>query len=485
MKTPQDHLWQLIQRLSPAEKRYFRTHFGREENQLTRLYDWLNEQVGYEEETARRELGVPASTFKVLKAQLTDLLLRSLIAQHGKRSVTAKVHLGLEEVAHLQRLQLFEEARRRLLRLRKWCKRHELFAYQPLLDAAWETLAPARPGQLAETATARARVLTARTQLWRLEAEWESAPTPTGPPDGWELWQAAMTGIPLDHLPLTDRCRYWRLLGKAWEARGNRPEARRNYEAALALFEGKPYLRKAQPAAYLRGLLEMLTFLSRQPTPDPLTASLVSEVEACLHDYPALAPARSTLLAAQLRMSFLRMEWEKITKEWERPVLVAIAEFGQEETAVAATAHLLLANTYLVLEQPAQVQYYMRRFQAAADQVEKPLRYAADIVELISHWETGDLDIVHQRVAALRRRLRLDQDQGYSPFYELHLMLLARLAREPFERHVFASDMLLRLPEFQNDPIFPHYKWQNLERWLQAAAANRPLAEVIKSRSGT
>ncbi|MCB0635061.1 MAG: hypothetical protein KDC54_00505, partial [Lewinella sp.] len=103
-------------------------------------------------------------------------------------------------------------------------------------------------------------------------------------------------------------------------------------------------------------------------------------------------------------------------------------------------------------------------------------------LELISHWETNDVDLVEQRIRTMRRQLRQDQDAGFSPFYQLHLELITRLVRQPYERTRFASEVLLRIPDFQEDPIFPHYKFQNLERWVQAAAARRPLAEVIRSR---
>ena len=130
MNTPKVHLWELIHSLIPAEKRYFKTHFAATGSQLTHLFDILNGQEVYVEDQAREQLGVAASQYKVLKHQLQELLMKSLVANNGKRNIKSKVRLGLEEVDLLLEREHFGEAIKRLRRLEDQCAQFGLTLYQ-------------------------------------------------------------------------------------------------------------------------------------------------------------------------------------------------------------------------------------------------------------------------------------------------------------------------------------------------------------------
>lgn len=95
MKTHKGHLWALVRSMTPAEKRYFKTHFALTAGQLTRLFDVLNAQASYEPALAMAAVGTSPAQYKVLKHQLQALIIKSLMAGSSQRSLRSKVRLGL------------------------------------------------------------------------------------------------------------------------------------------------------------------------------------------------------------------------------------------------------------------------------------------------------------------------------------------------------------------------------------------------------
>ena len=57
MKKPKDSVFRLIQSMTPAEKRYFKRHYGSSTNLSTQLFDHLNGLSKYEEEMVKQHFG--------------------------------------------------------------------------------------------------------------------------------------------------------------------------------------------------------------------------------------------------------------------------------------------------------------------------------------------------------------------------------------------------------------------------------------------
>ncbi|MCB0636083.1 MAG: hypothetical protein KDC54_05675, partial [Lewinella sp.] len=374
MKTPQDHLWQLIQRLSPAEKRYFRRHFGFAGNQLTQLYDLLNQQPAYDEDAARRTLDVPAAAYKVLKAQLMELLLKSLLAEEGKRPPSARLHLGLEEVRLLQQRHLFVEAERRLQRLHKWAERHQLTHELPLITEkiGWT----GEPTTVQLSPHERAQRMQLCGQLWQYRTQWLNRAGDWDAPQ----WLAGMQAIDWPALSFPYQLLYWEWLGDYWRELDQPQSALQAYQQGLQPFIESPELAAAHPWAYLQLLRVNADYLSWQIPVPPQLYVITDLAEQHLSGFPELEPQRLHFLLAKMRALFLQQHWQAIIQRKETIILSHLERFQLETTSAGALVCLLLANTYLVLDNPSRVQYYMRRFQAASHLVEKPLRYTANIL---------------------------------------------------------------------------------------------------------
>ncbi len=88
MRTPTDDLFQLIKSMTPAEKRFLKQHFDLSDNLKIQLFDLINRQEVYDEAAIKAHFKgtAVARNLKVHKAQLTDLLINSLISgKHAQR----------------------------------------------------------------------------------------------------------------------------------------------------------------------------------------------------------------------------------------------------------------------------------------------------------------------------------------------------------------------------------------------------------------
>lgn len=135
MKTATDKLFRLIKSMSPAEKRYYKRHYGSSANTLTDLFDVINAQRVYQEEAVKEAFsGKVATNLKVYKFQLEQQLLQSLVSYRYFSNVGSKIRQGLEQVEILAERNLIDMALKQLEKTKQLCLSYEEFPY--LLDVA-------------------------------------------------------------------------------------------------------------------------------------------------------------------------------------------------------------------------------------------------------------------------------------------------------------------------------------------------------------
>lgn len=86
--------------MSAAEKRFLKIHFSSVKSHLTELFDFVNAQDIYDEKLVKAHFSdsLISKNLKVYKVQLTELILRSQVAYHAKRTVRSQIRILLEEV---------------------------------------------------------------------------------------------------------------------------------------------------------------------------------------------------------------------------------------------------------------------------------------------------------------------------------------------------------------------------------------------------
>lgn len=122
--------------MSPAEKRYFKRHYGSESNTLTHLYDAINIQKDYDEESIKTQFpGKVAINLKVYKFQLEQLLLKSLSSHRHGSNLGSKIRMGLEHFEILLEKNLLQMAEKQLKKTKQTCINAEKHAYLPVILA--------------------------------------------------------------------------------------------------------------------------------------------------------------------------------------------------------------------------------------------------------------------------------------------------------------------------------------------------------------
>ncbi len=128
MRKPGENVFDFISAMSPAEKRYFKAHYGNKQNQIVSLFDFINKMSAYDESIVKAHFrnSKISKNLKVYKVQLLDLLLKSMVSYNSKRNPRSKVRIELEEVDILLKKKMFNLARKKLDRLHQICKDNEL-----------------------------------------------------------------------------------------------------------------------------------------------------------------------------------------------------------------------------------------------------------------------------------------------------------------------------------------------------------------------
>lgn len=130
MKTTTDKLFRLIKAMSPAEKRYYKRHFGPDTNILTHLFDAINLQKEYDEEAIKKQLNHKTATnLKVYKFQLEQLLLKSLLSHQHFSTQEDKIRNGIAQFDILLQKGLFEMAQKQLEKVKSISLKSNHLAY--------------------------------------------------------------------------------------------------------------------------------------------------------------------------------------------------------------------------------------------------------------------------------------------------------------------------------------------------------------------
>ncbi len=126
MKTPSAQLFYLIKKMSAAEKRFLKIHFSSVKSHLTELFDFINAQESYDEKIVKTNFSdsLISKNLKVYKVQLAELIMRSQVVYHAKRSIRSQIRILLEEVDILIEQFLIPMAMGRLQKAIDIAKKH-------------------------------------------------------------------------------------------------------------------------------------------------------------------------------------------------------------------------------------------------------------------------------------------------------------------------------------------------------------------------
>lgn len=493
MKKPSDHLFRLIQAMTPAEKRYFKIHSPDSDTALMQLFDAVNKMSDYDEALLKSQLPANISkNLKVFKIQLQQQLLRSLKQSSRNTQVIAQIRQGLEEVDLLFDKELYDMASDRLEKVRKLCEKHEAYTY--LVEIAYKRffinhIAYEGKGisknpvfKALETYTLHLdRHLQYATLSHELIEKRGSTIILSDPTD-----QAYLQGIldsPLLAIPKEEL---------SFQARLSRnsvltfiyillKEPEKEYLARkdnVDMFEQYPHFKKSMAFRYIGALRNYLNYCTNH--------NRHQEVKQLLTTAEAFAKANKKMRVhlihfyfAELSMFYKLGQFQYIIEILENKIINHLKAYKIETERIAFICYVYLALTQLSLGKAAATQAYVRKLQQAKERVDTHAIRLITFIELINHFEAGDYEIALQRHQSYLRKAKKSNTET-SGFFDHFLRFFRKIISQPAERGAELGKFIKMCEEYEVDTDYVTFKGQNLDCWFFALQHRLSLKDYLK-----
>lgn len=489
-----DRLYQLIQSLSPAEKRYFMKAAVKggkhgEKPVFRRLFDVMDAADSYDEQAFRKAFGAfaPDDQYAVTKNYLHRGILRALRAFHLGKSVRAELREMIDFIEILFFRELFEDCGRWIRKAIKKARKYdetlillELMRWQ----LRWQRRqATPDPGEITDLSTQL------RIQLEAVRQEYE-------------------LGLLNDHI-------FSQLSARGTDASERKAladlleaELPETDEALLSIQSRVIALNLRANFARLEGDLERLfehqtalvDLLERVPRAgwqedDRFVRMLLVYADTCIHTgrfdrydevmarlrafepRAADARARKAFLQAHLELS-VRLnrchvdDRDAVAAE----VTACLAEYGEKiGEAGRLTLYHNMALLYWMADAPAAAMRWVNRtLSEPGAEVRRGIRRFARLLELILTYEKGDFDLLSYRLRSARRVFRRKVKADRQPV--LLLDALEEILKDPaVVRPEFWATLGAQLKDVQGAG------GEALVAWVRARAEGRRLIEVLQA----
>lgn len=503
MKKPNENLFRLIQAMSPAEKRYFKRHYASEQNITTVLFDFINSMSAYDEEALKKQLDSKvAKILKVYKVQLYDLILKSLVSYHQKKSVLSKIRAGLEEIDVLIEKQLHEQAGYRLLKLKQLALKYEEFTYlielaqlefqlfhmqhdrigiskHPVFTEMKEYLGhldhrhafSVLGHQLMDTARNQQAKQLTEAEAKRLESVLES-----------DLLQIPPAKLPF-RAQLSRNTLLSFLYGLLQNEEGDLAVRKNNVD----LFDLHPHFKQTMPFNYIGVLRNYLNYCVHHLITEEVQRVL-DDVKAFVKKHKEMESHLIHFYYGELHLHFRLGHFAKVRQSLEPKINKHIKKYKLRSERILGLIYQPLIVVNLLQEDYVTAQQYFRDLEEVKPRLRETIVAFIHILELVSHCESGDYFLIDRSISSWQRRRASDPDYiDATPFYQDCLEFFKKVARNPYEKTEHAKTLFDRLSDYagSGDQVFEDFRGHFLDRWLRAIVTRKSFAEKVEEENET
>ena len=494
MKQPKDKIFQLIQAMSPSEKRYFKRHYASSPSNLTQLFDYLNGLSVYDEESVKEHFADSklSQNLKVYKVQLLNLILKSLVSCHSKSSPKSNIRIGLEEVNLLMEKQLYSHAASRLKKIKEEAIKYEEFTY--LIEVAYlelrlqfvendniglsENPIYAQLEKAFEKLMERVKltllgveIMDLRKRTTRIDPNFDyknsfekliNDPFLQKSPEALSFNANLSRNITLSNY-------YYFIQDTEKEA-----EIKKNN---IELFDRFPHFKAYLTFEFLAVLLNYSNMCLDKKN-YKIVESTVTQAEHYAGDNISHRRQLIYFYYNLLKAKFEQRQLKAVTKEGlEKNILELLEQYKIPKERIALINYMYLALTYLALEKNEKAQAYIRLMQQCYPATRAFFEEIIQIIELINHYETKDEVILFNLVNSINRRVKKKNE---SPFFSAILQLFSQLIKCPGEQGRLATEFFEQIEQFKEDKVHFLFYFLQLDNWLLSLQYNRSFGQQIK-----
>lgn len=477
--------------MTAAEKRYYKRHFSSEKSLLTDLFDFINGMEAYNEEEVKNQFSDSnlSKNLKVYKVQLFDLLLKSLVSYHSKRSINSKIRIGLEEIEILIDKHIYGPSQTRLKKIKELCTQHEDYIklFQVLeFENQFKVFYSIDPLPLAKELFEELEKSIAHTskafKLQKLLIELNTRKNKKSHKvlsdkerDKYnQLLKKLKEKYQLELLSLKEKSYWYQCVSCIYDLLDQIDHAYEYKKECIGFFENQPAMIESHSRLYFSALHNYLSCCNSMKKYTEMEEG-ISKIKNLSKKYPYLHRNMTFVHYLETRYYYRQLKLNHIADVLEKEILTHIAEYelGKEQISNSLFLHFTVSN--LALGKPRKVQYFLRRLQSGPGKMPAAFMQTYLLLEFISHYETEDYFLIQNLLLSLKRKIK--KDKIYSGFFKHMLTLFNDLSKSEKAHHaIIATDFKNSLDQLQEDGVFNLMQGFHLEDWLNAIENQKSFA---------
>ena len=495
MKTPTDDIFQLIQAMTAAEKRYFKIHFSSEKSLVTELFNYINGMKVYDEDEVKNHFhdSKLSKNLKVYKIMLMDLLLKSLSSFRYKKSINSTIRQNLEEVEILTEKCLYAQAYKKLQKTKKLCFKHEEFTQliaiinlEYRFKAFYEIQVKNESINLLDETIYSTNKVSKILDLKKINHELSL--------NAGEVAKAKISNAEIkkyeSHLlknikAKTDKKEEGFLketyyahsaLGHLYHSIKNIEKEYYHKKNILDLFEENKFFIDSNPNKFWASCFNFASCCMRDDRSEEFEETL-KKIKAFTKSYPFFQ--RKMILVYVMEMVFHRKKQNHyyIINELEPIVLKDVNLYGEEQERSVVLSYLSLMMTYLSLGNHTQVQFYLRRLFKNKG-MDKAFNYFYETIDMISHFESRDFDILQNLLTSKKRKIKREPSYG-TPFYKEILKFFSQILDSNNDIKEEANKLIKIANNHSNDDYLRLMQYFLFEDWTNALLEGKTYSEYV------
>jgi hypothetical protein len=169
-----------------------------------------------------------------------------------------------------------------------------------------------------------------------------------------------------------------------------------------------------------------------------------------------------------------------IIEKLEPTVLEEVKLHGEEQERSVIFAYLSLMLTHLSLGDHTRVQFYLRRL-FKSKSMGQAFNFFYETIDMISHYESGDHDILQNLLTSKKRKIRREPNFG-TPFYREILHFFSQLL-DGTDPEVCVSQLKSNADKNTDDGLLRLMNYFLLEDWMNAMLENKTYGEYVSTAS--
>ena len=494
MKTPTDDIFQLIQAMTAAEKRYFKIHFSSEKSLVTELFNYLNGMKAYDEEEVKNNFhdSKLSKNLKVYKIMLMDLLLKSLSSFRYKKSINSTIRQNLEEVEILTEKCLYGQAYKKLQKTKKLCFKHEEFTQliaiinlEYRFKAFYEIQVKNESLELLDETIYANNKVSDILELKKINHELSL--------NAGEVAKAKISNAEIKKYEsfllknlnskanntedfLKETYYAHSALGHLYHSIKNIKKEYQHKKSILELFEKNPFFIDSNPNKFWASCFNFANCCMRADRSAEFEETL-KKIKTFTKDYPFFQ--RKMILLYVMEMVFQRKKQNHyyIINELEPAVLRDVKLYGEEQERSVVFSYLSLMMTYLSIGDHTQVQFYLRRLFKNKG-MGKAFNYFYETIDMMSHFESGDFDILQNLLTSKKRKIKREPSYG-TPFYKEILKFFSKILDKNNDTSEQASKLIKIAKNHPSDDYLRLMQYFLFEDWTNALLEGKTYSEYV------